>query len=184
MKNIKSTRRRILLAAALACALPLTIAPMAAQSAAWQPGPQSLGPQSLGLGPSQANQSVQLTSGHDLAVAGARPTAELTFAINQGLHINSHTPHSKFLIPTRLTLHAPTGVQIAAIDYPSGKDYRFQFDPKNPVSVYTGNFSVLVHLAARPGRYRLEGGLRYQACDARACNPPKTLPLTLSVTAK
>lgn len=168
----------ILLAVALVCVLPLTLAAQSGQSG-WQPGPRS-----LGLEPSQANQSVRLTSTQDLAVIGVKPTAELSFAINQGLHINSHTPHSKFLIPTSLTLHAPAGVQIAAIDYPTGKDYHFQFDPKEPVSVYTGSFAILLHLAAKPGRYRLEGGLRYQACDNRACNPPRTLPLTLNVTAK
>lgn len=113
-----------------------------------------------------------------------RQNLELRFTIQDGLHINSHTPHSRYLIPTTLTLDAPAGVRIARIDYPQGVDYHFHFSPKEALSVYTGTFSVLVQVHAKTGRHTVHGRLHYQACDDRTCNPPKTLPLTLDVTAK
>lgn len=156
------------------CALPLL-----AQSA-WQPSHQG-----LGFAQSQGKQSVQLVSSAELKIPTGKPQSQqLSFLIATGLHINSHTPKSHFLIPTTLTLDAPAGVQVAGIEYPAGVDYHFEFAPKDPLSVYTGQFGVLVYVHAKPGHYTLHGQLHYQACDNRACNPPKTLPLTLDVVAE
>lgn len=166
----------------LGCAA-VAIPSVMAQSS-WQPGHAG-----IGFGPTQGKQWVQMVSSPDLAVkAGKRARgqqdAELRFVIQNGLHINSHTPHSRFLIPTTLTLNQPAGVEIANIKYPTGVDYHFRFSPKDALSVYTGEFGVLVQVHARPGNYALHGQLHYQACDDRTCNPPKTLPITLNVTAK
>jgi hypothetical protein len=154
-----------------------------AQSA-WQPGHEG-----IGFGQSHSNQSVRMISSPELAVksglrAGRQPELALRFAIDNGLHINSHAPHSQFLIPTTLKLDAPAGVEISAVQYPPGIDHYLAFDPKDPLNVYTGEFGVLVLVRAHPGHYTLHGQLHYQACDNRACNPPKTLPLTLDLTAK
>lgn len=163
---------RILPLLALAAAFPLL-----AQSA-WQPGHTS-----IGFSP-QTQQWVRMVSSPRLSVKAGRHDVTLSFVIQDGLHINSHTPHSPFLIPTSLTLTGNDGVQIAKIEYPQGTDYHFQFSPKDALSVYTGQFSLLVPLRARPGRYTLRGRLRYQACNDRTCNPPKTLPVTLHLTAR
>ncbi len=156
--------------------------PALAQTA-WQPGHAG-----IGFAQPQGKQWVQMVSSPQLAVkAGARAEHQdltLRFVIQTGLHINSHTPHSQFLIPTTLALDGPVGVKISKIEYPPGVDYRFQFSPKDALSVYTGEFSLLVPVRARAGRYTLHGRLRYQACDARSCNPPQTLPLALDVTAR
>ncbi|MHB8301600.1 MAG: protein-disulfide reductase DsbD domain-containing protein [Acidobacteriaceae bacterium] len=153
--------------------------PLLAQSA-WQPAHHG-----IGFGQPQPKQSVQLASSSELTTDVTRPAAQrLEFSIDPGMHINSHTPKSHFLIPTTLTLDAPVGVEVAKVDYPQGVDYHFDFAPKDALSVYTGQFAVMVHLHAKPGHYTIHGQLRYQACDSRACNPPRTLPLTLDVTAK
>lgn len=158
---------------AAACSVSLL-----AQSA-WQPSHQG-----IGFAQAPAKQSVQLVSSTELKVPAHKPAQQqLSFLINTGLHINSHTPRSQFLVPTTLTLDAPAGVHIAGMDFPPGVDYHFAFAPKDALSVYTGQFAVLVALHAKPGRYTLHGQLHYQACDNRACNPPKTLPLTLDVVA-
>ncbi len=156
------------------CALPLL-----AQSG-WQPEHRG-----IGFTSAQGKQSVELVSPADLEISRARPQGQqLRFAIDTGLHINSHVPNSSFLIPTRLTLDAPANVQIASIEYPPGVDYHFAFAPQDALSVYTGEFAVKVQLHAKPGHYVLHGQLKYQACDNRACNPPKTLPITLNLTAR
>lgn len=167
---------------AFACAA-VAIPSVMAQST-WQPGHAG-----IGFAPPQGKQWVQMVSSPDLAVkvgkrVRSQQSVELRFVIQSGLHINSHTPRSRFLIPTTLTLNQPAGVEIANIKYPSGVDYHFHFSPKDALSVYTGEFGVLVHIHARPGNYALHGQLHYQACDDRTCNPPKTLPITLNVTAE
>ena len=154
-----------------------------AQSA-WQPAPHG-----IGFGAPKSKQWVQMVSAPQFALKSTTPVAapkdiQLRFTIQQGLHINSHTPHSEFLIPTTLTLDKIPGVEIAQVDYPQGVDYHFQFSPKDALSVYTGEFAVIVHLHARAGHYAMHGQLHYQACDNKACNPPQTLPLQLDVTAK
>lgn len=154
-------------------------ATMTAQSA-WQPGHEG-----IGFGQPHGNQSVRMISSPELAVSNSsQQELALRFAIDSGLHINSHAPHSEFLIPTTLKLDAPAGVEISTVQYPPGVDYHLAFDPKDPLNVYTGEFGVLVRVRAHPGHYTLHGQLHYQACDNRACNPPKTLPLTLDLTAK
>ena len=151
---------------------------------AWQPASNG-----IGFGQPKGKQWVQMVSSPRLVI-GAAAQAEkqndrdLRFVIQNGLHINSHTPHSHFLIPTTLTLDKTSGVQIAQVEYPQGVDYHFQFAPKDALNVYTGEFGVMLRLNARPGHYTMHGSLHYQACDDRACNPPQTLPLQLDITAK
>lgn len=130
-----------------------------------------------------------MISSPQVAVKATPPVAapkdvELRFTVQQGLHINSHSPHSEFLIPTTLTLEKTPGVEIAQVYYPPGVDYHFEFSPKDALSVYTGEFAVVVRLHARAGHYAMRGQLHYQACDNKACNPPQTLPVQLDVTAR
>ncbi len=174
--------RSPLFRAALGLALGCTV-PVVAQSA-WQPGHAS-----IGFGQPKQKQSVQMVSSADMIVGASlhngRPQdLALRFVIRTGLHINSHNPHSQFLIPTTLMLDRSAGVEIAKVNYPPGVDYHFTFAPKDAVSVYTDEFGVLVQVHARPGHYSLHGQLHYQACDDRACNPPTTLPVTFNVTAR
>jgi hypothetical protein len=150
----------------------------------WQPGPRG-----IGFGAPRSKQWVQMVSSPQVTVKASSRTAaakevQLRFTIAEGLHINSHTPHSEFLIPTTLTLDETPGVEVAKVDYPQGMDYHFQFSPKDALSVYTGEFAVMVHLHARAGHYAMRGKLHYQACDNKACNPPQTLPVQLDVTAR
>lgn len=165
---------------ALTLALGIACSAVAMAQTVWQPTPSG-----IGFGQPRSKQWVQMVSSPQFTVPTAKyERIALQFSIDNGLHINSHTPHSQFLIPTALTLEKTPGVQVARIEYPQGVDYRFQFDPKDPLSVYTGEFSVLVQLHAHSGHYVLHGHLRYQSCDNRACNPPQTLPVRLDLTAK
>lgn len=167
----------------LTCAITMAVLAQSGSSGspAWQPNHQGIGFSQ----PAPNKQWVQLDSSPELNIHAVKmETLPVSFLINTGLHINSHTPKSQFLIPTALSLDAPTGVQIAKIEYPQGVDYHFSFAPKDPLSVYTGEFALGVEMRAKPGHYVLHGNLRYQACDDRACNPPKTLPVTLDLTAK
>jgi hypothetical protein len=109
---------------------------------------------------------------------------DLHFRVGDGLHINSHAPHEKYLIATRLAVIEGQGIQVKAVDFPPGADYALAFSPQEKLNVYTGDFVLQAHLTAEPGQHLLAAKLHYQACDANACMPPRDLPLEVSVIAK
>lgn len=116
--------------------------------------------------------------------AGKASVVELHLRVLEGFHVNSHTPKSELLIPTSIKLQPAQGVTAAEVIYPIGTSYSFSFDPKEKLDVYTGTFTLKVPVVAAAGEHTVEGSLRYQACDAAACYPPKTLPLRVVFTAK
>ncbi len=109
---------------------------------------------------------------------------ELHFRVADGLHINSHTPLEKSLIPARLAVVEEPGLHVTAVDFPPGTDYALQLAPKEKLSVYTGEFVLYARVTAQPGSHLLNGGLHYQACDANACMPPHTIPVAVSIIAQ
>jgi hypothetical protein len=116
--------------------------------------------------------------------AGKRSVLELHFRVLDGYHVNSHTPKSELLIPTRIELQPAAGVKADAVEYPSGTSYSFSFDPTEKLDVYTGAFTVKLPVVAEAGPHSVDGTLRYQACDHAACYPPKSLPVQVIFTAK
>jgi DsbC/DsbD-like thiol-disulfide interchange protein len=109
----------------------------------------------------------------------------LQFRIAPGFHINSHKPNSELLIPTSLKLDMPTDIIAQKITYPPGKDFTFSFDPTQKLNVYSGAFTVSAMLrplsTVAPSAYTVRGQLKYQACDDRACYPPKNIPVEFEV---
>ena len=116
--------------------------------------------------------------------AGKAGVLELRFKVDDGFHVNSHTPKSELLIPTAVTMKAADGVKVGAVEYPVGTSYSFSFDPSEKLDVYTGEFVVKLPVVAQAGMHTIDGSLRYQACDKAACYPPKSLPVQVMVTAK
>ncbi|MFP5227205.1 MAG: disulfide bond formation protein DsbC [Acidobacteriota bacterium] len=113
--------------------------------------------------------------------AGKSATIEMHFRVNEGLHINSHTPLQKSLIRTELIEAEPQGINVAAVDFPPGASYAFPADPSMKLSVYSGEFVLRMHLTAQRGNHLLDGQLRYQACDNHTCFPPRKLPVAVDV---
>jgi len=118
-------------------------------------------------------------------VRGKSGTLDLRFHVSNGYHVNSNKPAEEFMIPTALHLDAANDILLGKIDYPEGRDMSFEFAPDQKLNVYTGNFTVgvLVRVlhTATPGKYAMRGSLKYQACDDRACYPPKNLPVQFEV---
>lgn len=116
--------------------------------------------------------------------AGKPADVTLHFRIAQGLHINSHTPRDEFLIPTSFSIPDGLGVRLAAANYPAGADFTLPSDPRNKLSVYTGEFTIQARIVADPGNHLVEAKLRFQACNDTACMPPKTIPVAIDVIGK
>jgi hypothetical protein len=133
----------------------------------------------------RADAAVQFLSPDKVNIPARRAAQiDLHFRVADGLHINSHAPTDKTLIPTRLAVVEVQGLNVTAVDFPAGTQYAPQFAPREKLSVYTGEFVLHAHLTAQPGEHLLEGGLRYQACDANACLPPRTIPVSVTVVAQ
>ena len=116
--------------------------------------------------------------------AGKASQVALHFRIKQGLHINSHTPREEFLIPTTFSIPDSSGVHLDAADYPPGVDFVLPVDPGTKLVVYTGEFTIQTRIVAQAGDHLVEAKLHYQACDANACLPPKTITVPIDVVGK
>jgi hypothetical protein len=116
--------------------------------------------------------------------AGRAQQDTLHFRIAPGLHINSHTPREKSLIPTELSIPTGAGVTLQSARYPDGVDFVLPADPTQKLSVYTGDFAIDARLVAAPGDHLVQARLHFQACDENACMPPRTITAAIDVIAK
>jgi hypothetical protein len=107
--------------------------------------------------------------------------ARLAVTLAPGYHVNSNTPSEDYLIPLKLTW-GPGPLQGAEVVYPKPTLEKYSFSPK-PISVFTGKFEVVtkfkVSPEAQPGPGVMSGKLRYQACNDKACFPPRTVDVQL-----
>ena len=98
--------------------------------------------------------------------------------IQPGFHVNSNTPSEEYLIPLKVTWTEPGALQGGEVAYPKPTMEKYEFSPK-PISVFTGNFDLTAKFKVAPtaqaGPGMAVGKLRYQACNNRACFPPKTI---------
>lgn len=121
----------------------------------------------------------------EVTVPPGKPTAvALHFLIQQGLHINSHTPTEPDLIATAFSIPDGSGVRLDEATYPQGAAFAFPADPGTKLSIYSGEFIIQARIVATPGNHTVQAKLRYQACDNSACMPPKTINVSFDVTAK
>ncbi len=130
-------------------------------------------------------EAVQYLFPEQVTVPASKPSqVTMHFRIAQGLHINSHTPKSEFLIPTVLSIPESSGVKLQDATYPPGADITLPIDPKTKLSVYTGEFVIQTRIVAVRGDHLVEAKLHYQACDQNACMPPKTITVAMDVIGK
>jgi len=126
-----------------------------------------------------------LTLGTPQKVSGKRGAAvetKIPVTVRPGFHVNSNTPSDEYLIPLRLTWKAPGALENAQTVYPKPSLEKYEFAEK-PLSVFTGNFDLVVKFKVAPnapaGPGVAVGQLRYQACSDKACYPPKTLEVSV-----
>jgi hypothetical protein len=113
----------------------------------------------------------------------AEVTARISVQLRNGYHVNSNTPNDDYLIPLRLSWQASL-LKVLEITYPQPRLENLSFSTK-PVSVILGDFGIAtrfkVPAAAPLGAAVLTGKLRYQACTASSCLPPRTVEVRLPV---
>jgi thiol:disulfide interchange protein DsbD len=118
----------------------------------------------------------------DPVVAHLRPTpteAVVEIAIAPGWHVNSHTPHEEFLIPTTVEVLPPAGVTAGEVLYPKAVDRVLAFSGGKAMALYEGTVKLTAPLSGTAAKDAgpLRAKLRYQACNDTTCLPPKTVDL-------
>lgn len=116
--------------------------------------------------------------------AGKASDVTLHFRVDDGMHINSHTPHDDYLIPTMFSIPVGEGVRLESAQYPAGTDIALPSAPKTKISVYSGEFAVETRVVAAPGNHLVRGVLHFQACNETQCLPPQTITAAVDVVAK
>jgi DsbC/DsbD-like thiol-disulfide interchange protein len=130
-------------------------------------------------------EAVQYLYPEQITVTAGKPTpVALHFRVKQGLHINSHAPKDEFLIPTVFSIPDSSGVQLQSATYPPGTEFELPVEPGTRLTVYTGEFEIQTRIVSQPGDHMVEAKLHYQACDANACLPPKTITVPIDVIGK
>jgi len=113
---------------------------------------------------------------------GATVDVKVMATLNEGFHLNSHTPSEDYLIPLTLKWEGP--LQEVDVVYPKPQLEKYSFEEK-PLSVLTGQFPLVTKFkapaTAAPGPVTMNGKVRYQACNNNSCFAPKTVPVTLTV---
>jgi DsbC/DsbD-like thiol-disulfide interchange protein len=123
--------------------------------------------------------------GEPQKAAGKRNAAlqvKIPVVVKEDYHVNSNKPNEEYLIPLKLTWTSMGALEGGTVTYPKPVLEKYEFS-EQPLSVYTGsielvaNFKVAANAPAGPGA--ATGKLRYQACNNKACFPPKTVDVTV-----
>jgi thiol:disulfide interchange protein DsbD len=117
-----------------------------------------------------------------LDVRGGEAAVEMT--ILSEWHVNAHEPRDEFLVPTTVTVVPPPGVTAGAVRYPAPVERRLQFAGDHALLLYEGQvrFTAALEGDVSPGA-PFRARVRYQACDATRCLPPRTLELSATAAA-
>ena len=102
--------------------------------------------------------------------------------IRRGYHVNSDRPNEPYLIPTSLTWDSPP-FPVHSVDYPPAEQVRYDFSDE-PLSVFSSRIEIVTTFRVESvpdGIDELRGQFRFQACNDRACLPPRTIPVTVPV---
>src|SRR5689334_5316358 len=79
---------------------------------------------------------------------GGTVDVKLMAMLNEGFHLNSHTPTEDYLIPLTLKWEGP--LEEVEVVYPKPQLEKYAFDDK-PLSVLTGQFPLVTKFKAPPG---------------------------------
>ncbi len=132
-----------------------------------------------------AKPAVSYLFPEQISVAAGKPAVvDLHFQVAPGLHVNSNRPHAEELIPTTLKFPDADGVHLNKAEFPPGAEFAFESNPKEKLSVYTGEFVVHAEIVAGAGSHLVQATLHYQACSDSVCLPPRSIPVAISVIGK
>ena len=127
-----------------------------------------------------------LPSGTVTLEPGRQVVVPVAVRIRPGFHVNSDKPADVYLIPTTLTWDTEV-LELQDIEYPPAELVVYEHSEK-PLSVYSGKFLIRSSFGV-PARIpddftEITGKLRYQACNDKACFPPKSLAVRIPIAGR
>jgi DsbC/DsbD-like thiol-disulfide interchange protein len=118
------------------------------------------------------------------ARAGETARLSLRVRLPADVHVQAHEPRDPSLIPTVLTVEAPPGIAVEAVEYPPPTELT-QTGRTESLAVLGPEFVIDVRVSIAPtvgaGELVLPAVLRYQACNDALCFPPARAPVTWRV---
>ncbi|HLA68523.1 MAG TPA: cytochrome c biogenesis protein CcdA [Bacteroidota bacterium] len=110
--------------------------------------------------------------------SGSSAQVAILLTIEEGWHINAHTPTYDYLIGTSVELQTIEGVIIADIRYPEGTLQQFGF-ADDLLRVYDETVPIFLTLKLsdkiKPGTHTLPATVKIQACNDQVCLAPSSL---------
>jgi thiol:disulfide interchange protein DsbD len=136
------------------------------------------------LSTSAKQVSVEVKLSSDKIQSGKIVQVAILLKINEGWHINSHTPTFDYLIGTTFELQQTEGIILTDVQYPKGKLASLSF-AEQPIDVYEGTtilfaaFKTSDKLAL--GTDTLKGSVTVQACNNQLCITPSTIGVSIPI---
>ena len=102
--------------------------------------------------------------------------------INEGWHVNSHTPTFDYLIGTTFEIQSQEGIILSDVQYPKGDLVSLSF-AEQPLDVYEGTTTIFASLRISDklnhGMDTVKGSVTVQACNNQICLAPSTLEIDI-----
>ena len=118
----------------------------------------------------------------DRIAAGSEFKVAIGMKIEEGWHVNSHSPTFDYLIATNFEFLPREGVIITDLRFPTGRKEKFDF-AEEPIDVYSKVTTIFAsgRLSSKfaPGLDTLHGTLRLQACNDQICLAPSTIDIAV-----
>jgi DsbC/DsbD-like thiol-disulfide interchange protein len=115
---------------------------------------------------------------------GRSVRATLVLDIPPGYHVNAHDPVSRFALPTKIEVEAPSGMRIGSISYPRAIVRRFSFS-EDRLGVYENRavirFNIMIPPNQETGKSEIKARLSYQSCSDEVCFPPVKREISVSL---
>ena len=131
----------------------------------------------------QVRAEVKLSQ--DAFQSGASAQVAIVLTIEEGWHINAHTPTYDYLVGTSVELQPVEGVIIADIRYPEGMLKQFGF-ADDLLRVYDETVPIFLTLRLsdkiKPGMYVLPATVKVQACNDQVCLAPSSISVEVPLT--
>ncbi len=131
-----------------------------------------------------ATVQVEVIQSRSQYPAGGSYPIQFLVRVNNPWYIHGTEAGEEGLIPTIFSFPDSPVFRVQDIKFPASEKKRFEYT-KNPIEVFSGEFrvhaSVIISRKAPVGEQVIKGKLSSQACSAKSCLPPETVPVFLSL---
>ena len=131
--------------------------------------------------------TINIVSAQEIFTAGKTYGIDFKIAVLPPYHINSNKPLTAEYIPTKLNFTNTNGLLIESVTYPEAKPIALAGDDEQ-IMVWDGeiivNTKLFVPQGMKPGIYKVEANLFYQACDDTLCHMPTQEDFNFTITIK